>query len=94
MTVPGPNASASDKIKWILDGYGDPTKHLDDDAETDTDKLQKDVAKVEIKDHEAIDFEEQIQSDFLALGRSGVLKKKKQEEENTQINKQDASPSS
>jgi hypothetical protein len=98
MTVPGPDASAADKIKWILQGYEDPTKFITDDeeTETDTDKLQQDVAKVAIKDNE-VDYEEQIQRDFLSLDRPGGLlnqKKKDTEEKKTTDDKQDASTSS
>jgi hypothetical protein len=98
MTVPGPDASAADKIKWILEGYEDPTKFItnDEETETDTDKLQKDVAKVAIKDNE-VDYEEQIQRDFLSLDRpEGLLKQtKKQSEGKKQTdNKRDASSSS
>jgi hypothetical protein len=95
MPAPGPNASNTDKIKWILEGYEDPTKFITEE-ETDTDKLQEDVAKVDIKDDNEVDLEAQIQRDFVYIGGPDVLlkKKKEPEEEKPTDNKQDASTSS
>jgi hypothetical protein len=91
MSTPGPNASNADKIKWILEGYEDPSKYTTE--ETDTDKLQQDVAKVDINDDEP-SLEEQIRRDFcLPSVPEGLLKKIPSQEKKTQ-DKQDASPSS
>jgi hypothetical protein len=91
MPTPGPNASNADKIKWILEGYEDPSKYTTE--ETNTDTLQQDIAKVNIKDDE-LSLEEQIRQDFCyPTVPEGLLKKIPSQENNTQ-DKQDASPSS
>jgi hypothetical protein len=72
MPAPGPNASFADKVKWIYEGFEDPSKYLS--KEDDTQKLEKDVEKLDVKDEEELPLEEQIRRDFLYIGGPEVLK--------------------
>lgn len=71
MPAPGLNASFADKVKWIYEGFEDPTKFLT--KEDDTEKLEKDVETLDVKDEE-VSLEEEIRRDFLYIGGPEELK--------------------
>jgi hypothetical protein len=71
-SVPGPNSSSADKIKWIYKGYEDPSKYLTKEPETE--ELELDVKKLYVKDEE-ISLEEQIRRDFRYIGGPKDLNK-------------------
>lgn len=72
MSAPGPDASLADKIKWIYEGYEDPSKYFT--KENHTEKLEQDVEKLDVKDEE-VSLEEQIRRGFLYIGGPEELRK-------------------
>jgi hypothetical protein len=95
MTIPGPDSSYEDKIKWILEGHEDLIKSIS--QEPHTSKLEQDVAKVKLenKDKE-VSLEEQIRQAFFYTGGLEVVHRQseKELEKTPEKTEQDASPSS
>ncbi|KAH7398876.1 hypothetical protein DE146DRAFT_755868 [Phaeosphaeria sp. MPI-PUGE-AT-0046c] len=73
MPAPGPDASVADKIKWSLEGIERPSEFINTD---DTDGIEKDVSKVDLKDEKELSFEEKVQKAFFDIGGPHVLRKK------------------
>lgn len=78
MPPPGPDASVADKIKWSLEGIEQPSKYINTD---DTDRIEKDVAKVDLEETQEHSLEDKIRRAFFDIGGPDVLKKKESKEE-------------
>lgn len=97
-TLPPPDASYADKIKWYYEVTSDLSGLLNQSPakDTDTNTLDKDVEKLKIKDRTREERITALQEDFLYIGGPEVLQRstKKEEPEKKQEDSKDASTSS